>query len=1038
MVHKRTAVLISILIILSVAPLFAGSPNHHVSSPASEKVVASGAEGNSSSSTVIQFNHNANVTSPFSHSLGDLGSGRSNGSAISRYLYVPSKLSDITYSNGHVQPLYVNSPAPMGIGDLGLRNVSGQLQGYHYTTSSFNGTISVNSSSAFYLENDAPHSFAVQLNSVLTNVTVAGNTHNTYWTQNVAFYSTRTHTLQFVSNIWNFTSANASLPNSTIAYSNGSQYYYPGVYIALGPQYNVTFPFTLSLYLNTSVVDGLDAVYFNYTIHFANGTSKSGQYDMVEFNAGPGYGNGNPATAAVYAVNGNSTAPNGLLQDSEFIIGGPGGGSTSQFYSMNATMSLSYLKNGHYSNVPSAYDFGTDTGETATGLAESYSSGGKVTLSGGPSVLFGMWNTTETGNISTYQSGSVHYSGTISPANGFLFVSPGNTFSYSAAAWSPLNLSGGYSFYLPPGSFTALEMMALHTPQTFALSSGSHPMAYNSAMGIYTPLVAMDNQQLANISSSGTGTASDPYVIYNDSFGVGMNSLFAMINDFTFPEFSGILLHNISDHVILANTSSYSVNYPTQYSDLLYILGLPSSNNLNIEIYNSTNISVQNNVHITGWFSTILQGFPLANLVIWNSTGIDVSGNLFDSLGSSVLIYNNNATFSNNTVKSNTFAIEDTANYVFSASFLYGFNDYGLQLYSSNNTIYNNYFATILPIYSPSSDIYTGSPNVTYENSFTRHESGTNILGGSGISGNYWMNYVGFSTYNDYGLVSGTGESSPLQYGQGAIIQSSGIYTTTPWEVIVYTVVSINGTPSILAGLEAVEGGPAHYSLQNGNYDFVAAAEGQYFETQGSFTVSGSYQTVYNEFLSNTTYNITFKASGLPAGRSWYISLGGVGAYTSSQYVEYVGVPNGTYNFTSYAAGFSISPQNGQINVLGSPELVSLQLTRLNYSISFSETGLPAGKNWGVSINGTSYNSTGDYLNISLPSGNYTYSVMYVNGYIHTPGGKFSVNESNATIFVAYVPAQQQSPYLLALFAVAGIAAGATAVAIIMNIRKKP
>lgn len=1024
--HKRIAILIVILFLLTSLSISFESVNHGTAGVSESSNAISPNYVSPINATTLGFNNSTNASAPIANALGALNYSSTSSSYSSKFLYIPSSASKISYSDGHVQPSYLNSPAPIGIGDFGLRNESGKVQGYEYNTSSFQGSITINSSNAFYLENDAPHSFSIQLNSILTGVTVFGNSSNDYWTQNVAFYSTRTHLLSFVSNIWNFTSANATMHNSTIAFSNGTQYYYPGVYIAIGPELNVTGPFTLDLYLNSTVIGSNDAVYFNYSITYSNGTKRSGQYDMVEFDSGYSYSNNYKAMPAMYSVNGNRTAPNGLLLDSEFVLGGPGGGSNSEFYGMNATMNLYYLNSkSEYTSVPAAYNFGADTGETASGISETYNGARTVSLDSGPSILFGMWNTASSGDIASYHSGSVSYSGVVSPSNGFMFVSPGKNFSYSDSAWVPLSSTGEYSFKLPYGNFTAIEMMAMHTPQIFPLASDAKPMAYNPAEGIYTPLVAMDNAQLANISSSGTGTENEPYVLYNASYGSSMNPLFSTMNDFTFPEFSGIILHNITDHVIVSNAPSYKINYLAAYSYILTVLGLPDTNNLNIEIYNSTNISIQDNAHITGWFSALLQGFPLANLVVWNSTNIIISGNLFDSLGSSVLIYNSNATYSNNTITGNTFAIEYTSNYAFSSSYLYGYYDYGLELYSSNNTIYNNYFATILPIYSPSYDIYTGSGNVTYENSFNHSAAGTNIIGGKGINGNYWMNYIGFSTYKDYGQISGTGENVPLAYSYGANISSSGIYPSTPWEIIVYTMASINGTPSILAGLESVQGINANYSLPNGTYDYIAAAEGNYFETQGTFTVQGNYQMIENQFQSNSTYNVTFEANGLPSGKYWFISLDNVSAYTSSNYVTYVGVPNGTYNFSAMSEGMAIMPSTGNITVSGNSELIQLQFTPNSYNLTFEESGLPSGTKWSININGAYFSTKSQAMSFNATNGTYSYTVSSISGYSAVSGGIAQVNNSNVTVFIKYTHIEIPFPYeAVALSIAAGMIAG--------------
>ena len=97
--------------------------------------------------------------------------------------------TQIVRKDGLVTPLYFSSPAPMGVASWGVMNQSGALRGYILNTSSFEGSVTVNSLTPFYIDNDGPYSVSMQLNAILTNVTLFGNSSYVFWNQNVLFYS---------------------------------------------------------------------------------------------------------------------------------------------------------------------------------------------------------------------------------------------------------------------------------------------------------------------------------------------------------------------------------------------------------------------------------------------------------------------------------------------------------------------------------------------------------------------------------------------------------------------------------------------------------------------------------------------------------------------------------------------------------------------------------------------------------------------------------------------------------------------------------
>ncbi|HTW77729.1 MAG TPA: thermopsin family protease, partial [Thermoplasmata archaeon] len=88
-----------------------------------------------------------------------------------------------------VSPITGVAPAPMGLGDFGVRNTTGTPTSYVLNSQSWEGTVTLNSGDFFYLDNDGPDTFGIQLNTVLTNVTVWGHSRDDFWTQDVMFFT---------------------------------------------------------------------------------------------------------------------------------------------------------------------------------------------------------------------------------------------------------------------------------------------------------------------------------------------------------------------------------------------------------------------------------------------------------------------------------------------------------------------------------------------------------------------------------------------------------------------------------------------------------------------------------------------------------------------------------------------------------------------------------------------------------------------------------------------------------------------------------
>ncbi|MCI4372458.1 MAG: thermopsin [Thermoplasmata archaeon] len=336
-------------------------------------------------------------------------------------VFLPNFGSHFSTRGNTVSPLYGVAPAPMGLGDFGVRDVNGTNVGTISYTSSVEGAVTLNSVNPIYVTSSDPDGFTMQLNTVLTHTDVLGTASYQYWIQNVPVYNPVLSTLSFEDNIWNFSSPTAGMQASTIFSGDGQVV--PGVfYYAIGPAYHVSTPFTVEVYNNASVVNDRPTVFFNYTV-VAGGGMVSGSFDQVEFNSSATPPT-SPAPSPTFQINGEFANPtNFLLNDAEIMLGGPGGGSTTTLMGIQGSMGLWTLPNGTstYQAVPAGYDFGTDTGETSEGIAEYATTGSNpvAELNAGPSILYPLW-----GIVGAHQ-GAEKITVNLSPIIAFVFASRG-------------------------------------------------------------------------------------------------------------------------------------------------------------------------------------------------------------------------------------------------------------------------------------------------------------------------------------------------------------------------------------------------------------------------------------------------------------------------------------------------------------------------------------------------------------------------------------------------------------------------------------
>lgn len=787
---------------------------------------------------------------------------------------LPNLLGHSTVSNGVVQPLSTQAPAPMGIGTYGVLNTTGTPTAYSMQTQSWEGSITLNSVNTFLLTNDgaistngSQNTFGVQLNAVTNGTTVGTTSTYSFWNQNVLYFNYPSPgMITFLDNIWNFSSPAVSLTAGTLYSYNGTPVY-PAYYYDIGPSFPITFPVTVQLYLNSSTTNlastgfGYSTVKFGYNvIDPTTGKSQaSGVYDTVLFASQTPIGQ---VPAAPYLVDGSQVNPTGFIPwDAEIMLGGPGGGTTTSVYGISGSESLKYWDSttSSYANPLSAWNLGSETGETSEGIAVSYTSPGTVQLNTGPSIPQPLWGSTPGGNI-----GQGTFSGPISPSNAFVFFTPGSSFDPNLASWAPTQTASTFSYVLAPGTYTIDVMMSDYNPIQVTTSVGSGGLASlsfalqrNIAIGVYTPLDAWNNAQLAAISSGGAGTATVPYIIENNPALGGLDSVFGQFNDYLYPVFPGVIIADTTAYVSFNNPSLLNVTYQSGYDGALAFFGLPSTNNLQFQIVDSSHVSIWGAQGISGWFFFQDYGplglLPLANVVIWGGTNDLVGDSVFVSQGSSLLLAGvNPAAPTDNVVWGNIFlnstALTPT---MFPGNGAVNGPPVAIWAFESGDWIYNNWVGTSITAFAPNVNMFFGSPQLNAENwNLTQIEPAFivsifngywltgSIIGSAWQGGNFWADYA---------------PGTALPYDEFGYIATGGDYL--PYPLIAYAV--------------------------------VFAAYGPGFGGAWSVTMNGVTQTTTSYFL--VFYEVpgtyTFTATGLPGGPSVTPATGTLSVVDQSLYV---------------------------------------------------------------------------------------------------------------------------------------------------------
>ncbi len=880
------------------------------------------------------------------------------------YLFPPHPSPNATErvtaaAQGHVQGYYRSQPAPVGLSYLGLSaGANGSVQATELNTSSVQGRVDTTGAGivADDLDLSTPDAYSIQLNAVATNVVLFGHGGYSFWVQAVLEVRPAAQSLALITNVWNFSSSALEFTGNAL-YAHGpngvvapGELYYSEVWVQ-----DVSYPWNATLTVSSNLSGGRDAIYFTVGLTGPSVPSRlaADTFDWVVFNSIPASGASGTVLPANFTANGLQYNPAGLVDDFELDLGGPGGGSEADFASADAALGLAYWNAtaGAYQPVPAAYSYGTDTGETASGATVAWSDNASAapgglasygTMTTGPSFLEGLWNLTG-------PEGSFPVALATRPSNAFTVVTPLGNASSPFLSDAPSVAAGAFSdvIDLTPGAYAFTTELSGYVPVTETLNltgptSLEPTLVASGSAGLYTPLWATNNSQLAAISSAGTGTPQDPYVLFTGGAG-GVQVLgpeFGLYNDYTYPVYPGLLLQGTNASVEVDGLPEFAA--PTECGARGCLVPLPAANDLPLWVANASDVALVNTTVTGGWFSYLLFNPGFSNpfdAVFYASTDNLVWNDTFASPSSGLLLFEGPGadglpaqTGGDNTIWGNTFYQTSSTGGTIPSNW-----GVGIEVAESGDLVFNNYVATPTTAAEPSYLLYSGqattyrdSWNITPDSappSLTEFPfwplTGPNILGGPQQSGNYWWDYGDPLNF----FTSGNNSLGVLPYresvGVDFQISASGYYRPCQ---------PFGCSSSIASGGDAsplTYGAGAFYEVQvHAAGVSPEALWGFQIAPAGSARRFPSFDIGWTNFVSEgPPYQPTTLPLWLPAGRYAYASTG-----------------EGLVLANPHPAAFDVT---GNLTVS-----IGLRLAVGYGELRFVETGLPVGTWWYVFVFG--------------------------------------------------------------------------------------
>lgn len=309
---------------------------------------------------------------------------------------------------------------------------------------------------------------------------------------------------------------------------------------------------------------------------------------------------------------------------------------------------------------------------------------------------------------------------------------------------------------------------------------------------------------------------------------------------------------------------------------------------------------------------------------------------------------------------------------------------------------------------------------------FTNGMTPTAVIGQSSLTG-YFPGAGPANLSGPAGLAYDNGSLWVTDYGNNRVLEFPGPVTTGESATLVLGQSNLEGS---LSGTTAVnESEPASVAFDAAGNLWVADYGNNRVLRYDAPLSTGEAASVVIGQPNMTTSDSTYPSSLSGPNSVWLDAQGNLWVADSldNRVVEYLGpapalptnetasevVGQGsldTYGANTTATGLAypsdaLTDPHGNLWVLDGGNERVLGYVPAEFSLNFTETGLPAGTSWSVTVNGTAEPSTSASVGVAEENGTFAWTAAAIPGYVATPGsGTATVNGARAAVAITYVP----------------------------------